>query len=331
MCVFSPHMYNEIHHGFIEAGCEVSDLFISDEFTERTDLLRIRLIAAIDGFKPDFVYSYGWWKDIIDINEYFNVIKQKGVFHIWWSADDPSCFNMVSLPVARRSDLVFTPAEELLPLYANYGIKAYLQPNACSPHHSKSTPKAEYKHDAVLIANNYNMRFVDEETKRNTFYEFRLKGIHHILMPLINNQMDVMVWGRWWSDWDRACTLPEKHYGGLLPAEEASHVYASAKIALGLQQIATSKTFVSVRTFEALGCGAFHITQYSPGVACYFKKGVHLEWSESPQETLELVNYYLLHDKERERIGLAGQREVDEKHRLVHRARSVLDVIRKYI
>lgn len=331
MCVFSPHIYNEIHHGFLEAGCEVRDIFIGEEFIKKFDSLETILSNAIDEFKPDFVYSYGWWKDIIDINAFLDVIKRKGIFHVWWSADDPICCGMVSLPAAKRSDLVFTPVEELIPEYSKYGIKAYLQPNACSPHHVKLPPKPEYRYDMVLVANNYSMRFVDEETRESIFYKFRIEGIHQILKPLVDEQKNLKVWGRWWTDFDRAYMLPTAFYGGILPAEEVPYVYASSKIALGIQQVATSKTYLSTRTFEVLGCGAFHITQYSPAVEYYFKKGVHLEWSQSPEETLELVDYYLAHDGAREKIALNGQREVDEKHRLIHRARAVLDTIAHHI
>lgn len=331
MCVFSPQIYNEIHHGFLEAGCEVRDIFIGEEYKNKFASLETKLTNAIDEFKPDFVYSYGWWKDIIDINAFFDVIEKKGIFHVWWSADDPVCCGQVSLPAAKRADLVFTPVDYLIPEYAKFGITAYLQPNACSPHHVKLPSKPKYRNDLVLVGNNYSFRHVDEESKNSIFYRFRVDGIYQILKPLVDEQKNVKVWGSYWTDFDRAYILPTAFYGGILPTEEIPYVYASTKIALGIQQVATSKTYVSTRTFEVLGCGAFHITQYSQGVEYYFKKGVHLDWSTSAEETLELVNYYLAHDDIRETIALNGQREVDEKHRLIHRARAVLDTVAHYI
>jgi len=331
MCVFSPQGYNEIHRGFLEAGCEVKNIYIGEEYIKRFESLKKLLLDAIEEFKPDFIYSYGWWKDIIDIDAFLDFIKEKGLFHVWWSADDPICCGQVSLPAAKRSDLVFTPVEELIPEYAKFGIKAYLQPNACSSNYVKTLPKPEYRYDLVLVASNYSMRHVDEETKNSIFYKFRVEGINQILKPLVDSQKDLKVWGKWWNYIDRAYLLPNSFYGGILPAEEVPYVYASSKIALGIQQVATSKTYVSSRTFEALGCGAFHITQYSQGVENYFKKGVHLEWSKSPEETLSLVDFYLKHDDIREKIAINGQREVDEKHRLIHRAKAVLDTISHHI
>jgi spore maturation protein CgeB len=327
MCVFSPHIYNEIHHGFLEAGCAVRDFFIGEAFANKPDLLESDLSGAIDDFKPDFVYSYGWWKDTADIDAYCDVIKSKGIRHIWWSADDPTCCAVSSLPAAKRSDLVFTPVEELIPEYAKLGIRAYLQPNGCSPRFAALPPRDAYRHDIVLAADNYSMRYVDAETKRSIHYTFRVDGVRQILKPLVDAKKDVKVWGRWWTDFDRAYMLPSAFYGGILPAEEAPYVYASCKIALEVQLTGVSKTCLTARTYDILGGGAFLMTQYSPAVENTFKKGVHLEWSTSPEETVALVDYYMKHDGPRERIALEGQREVDEKHRLVHRARAVLEVI----
>ncbi len=331
MCVFSPQVYNEIHHGFLEAGCEVKDVFIGGDYINKFDSLEKVLTDAIEEFKPDFVYSYGWWKDIIDINEFYDVIKKKGIFNVWWSADDPTCCGQVSLPAAKRADLVFTPVDYLIPEYEKFGIKAFLQPNACSPHHVKVSPKPEYRNDLALVASNYAMRHVDEETKNSILYKFRVDGIYQIVKPLVDAEKDLKVYGRWWNEIDRAYILPSAFYGGVLPTEEVAHVYSSSKIALGIQQVATSKTYVSTRTYEVLGSGAFHLTQYSQGVENYFKKGVHLDWSHSAEETLELVDFYLAHDDIREKIALNGQREVDEKHRLIHRAKTVLDTVASYI
>ncbi|WMJ89109.1 CgeB family protein [Anaerocolumna sp. MB42-C2] len=330
-CVFSPQVYNEIHNGFLEAGCEVRNILIGEDYINKFDSLKTVLTNAIEEFKPDFVYSYGWWKDIVDINEFFDLFKKKGLFHVWWSADDPVCCGQVSLPAAKRADLVFTPVDYLIPEYEKFGIEACLQPNACAPRYIKLPPKPEYKKDVVFLGNNYSFRHVDAESKKSIFYQFRVDGIYQVIKPLVDKEKNLKVWGRWWTDFDRAYILPTAFYGGILPVEEIPYVYSSAKIALGIQQVATSKTYVSTRTYEALGCGAFHITQYSQGVEYYFKKGVHLEWSNSAEEILELVDYYLTHENEMEKIALNGQREVNEKHRLVHRARTVMDTVAHYI
>lgn len=330
ICSFCPHIYNEVHHGFREAGCEVRVMPIGDEYESRTQLLIKHLIDEIEIFKPDLIFTYGWWKIGINIDEYLNTIKKKGIFHVWWSIDDPICFGEISRPVASKSDLAFTTVEELLPNYWEAGINAHLFVQGCPSHFKKVAPKEEYRHDIVLLANNYGQVSVETKDTKKTFNNFRLEGINNILKPLIDNNMDVMVWGRWWTSWDRAFIIPSKYYGHSLSASETAYVYGSSKIALGLQQVATSKTHLSVRTFEVLGCGAFHLSQYSQALEYYFKKGVHLEWSKSKEETLEIVQFYLKNENAREKIALKGQQEVHAKHTITHRAREALDIIRRY-
>ncbi len=157
-----------------------SETFSSRRIYKEAELLETALSEAIDAFKPDFVYSYGWWKDTADIGAYIGVIKSKGLCHVWWSADDPTCFAISSLPAAKKSDLVFTPAEELIPVYAKYGIAAYLQPNACSPHFIKLPPRDAYRYDIVLAADNYSMRYVDAETRKSIHYTFRVDGVRQL-------------------------------------------------------------------------------------------------------------------------------------------------------
>jgi spore maturation protein CgeB len=38
----------------------------------------------------------------------------------------------------------------------------------------------------------------------------------------------------------------------------------------------------------------------------FFSKGVHLDWYQSPEECLELIDYYLKHEDQRKRIARAG-------------------------
>lgn len=326
MCVFCPQTYNEINHGFIEAGCNVKDFFIDDKYKGKTDILIEELEEAIDNFKPDFIFSYGWWDIELLIKDILDAFKNKGIPHIWWAYDDPICFHAISLPVALESILVFTTVEECIPKYEEFGVKAYLMPHGCSPHYVQVNRKKEYMHDVVMLANNYNLK-----KESNSQIPFRLMGINDVLKPLVDHNLDVKVWGRWWTDTDRAYNLPKKFYGGIMPAEEGPFVYASTKIVLGLQQVNDSITHISPRTFEALGCGRFHISQYSKSLETFFKKGVHMEWSSSPEETLEIVKYYLLHSEARETIARQGQIEVQKKHTLLQRAKNTLDVIGKFI
>lgn len=325
VCCFNPRSVNNIHYGFIDAGCNVKNLNIGFEYMNNQELLKQHLFQAIDELRPDFVFSYGWWKMFVNIDDYISMIKQKGLFHIYWAYDDPDCFEEISLPMASKSDLVFTTVEECIQDYKSRGVHAFLLPLGCYPPlHKRVEPKREFMHDITLLAHNYNIH------DNPSYFAYRLKGIYNVLKPLIDKNYDVKVWGLWWTDWNRKYIIPGKNYGGNLPSGNEAAVHSSSKIVLGLQTVGTSKTHFSVRTFEAMSCGAFHLSQYSPALPNYFTKGVHMEWSNSPEETLEIVSYYLKNDDARERVALQGQQEVWEKHTIVQRARSVMETVRQF-
>ena len=55
-----------------------------------------------------------------------------------------------------------------------------------------------------------------------------------------------------------------------------------------------------------------------------FENGKHLILSDDPQKTIELVNYYLLHEKERDTIAEQGQKYVLENHTYTHRIKKMM-------
>jgi spore maturation protein CgeB len=105
-------------------------------------------------------------------------------------------------------------------------------------------------------------------------------------------------------------SIPKEFFKKYAGREEVRSLYNSSKIALGLHSIINSPTMMSMRTAEVLGCGTFYLSQYALALETNFIKGVHLEWSNSPEETLDLVKYYLEHEEEREKIAKCGQEKI---------------------
>lgn len=322
---FNPRSVNNYHLGFRDLGCEIADYSCETPYVD-DEKLKSDINKLIDEFRPDIVFSYGWWRGRVNIDVFTQTIREKGVFHIFWAFDDPDCFDIISLPIGRKADLVFTSVAECIDKYKANGIKSHLLLHGCyPPTHRKLPPVDSFKHDIVLLAHNYNVKWDP------SYFAFRLNGIKNLLSPLVENDYDVMVWGLWWNESDRIYNLPPKNYGSALPYGMESQVYSSSKIVLGLQTVGNSASHFSVRTFEVLGSGAFHICQYSPALENYFIKGFHMEWTNSPEETLDIVSFYLKHDNLREKVALQGQEEVYRKHTLFHRAHEALQIIKGYI
>jgi spore maturation protein CgeB len=125
--------------------------------------------------------------------------------------------------------------------------------------------------------------------------DYRIK-----LLQLIHQHYHLKVWGAKWDDFGLTC-LKARIY----PKEFAKICYAS-KIILGCDYRHDMACNTSNRTWICLGCGGFLLTNYSPGLESIFTKGVHLEWYQSQEECLDLINYYLRHENKRIKIARGG-------------------------
>jgi len=273
------------------------------------------LEKALAEFRPDLAITEG--ASGLNINVVSTILRKHGICHVYWAIEDPPHFASISLPFARQCDYTFTTAAECIPKYHQYGLRADLLMFGCNPkYHRQVEPDPQYSHDIVVVASNYDCRY---DEARN------------LVRSLVDRGYDIKVWGYWWDDPARPVNLldhPEK-YGGLLPYELLPTVYSSAKIVLGLHCDDSSKTQTSMRTYEALGCGAFYLTQYTPAHENLFEYGTHLVWSKSADETLRLADYYLNNAAERQKIAQQGQLKVYQEHSYVHRAQHILATIKQ--
>jgi len=90
------------------------------------------------------------------------------------------------------------------------------------------------------------------------------------------------------------------------------------------------KNDVNFRTFEALGCGSFLLTDsVSNGLSELFadKKHLVLYESNNVEQIVNFVNYYLEHDQERDNIALQGMQESSKKHTDICRAETIINTI----
>ncbi|MHB8124428.1 MAG: CgeB family protein [Desulfitobacteriaceae bacterium] len=232
---------------------------------------------------------------------------------VYWAIDDPPDWRRMSLPLARGASLVLTPAEDYINRYRQQSIKALYFNFACNPaFHYRLEPSRQLATDLLLVANYY------------TSYPQRKIGIEIILTPLLNTPHSLRVYGNehWLANTDNY-TLPPGTYAGYLAYSDLPKAYSSAKIVLGLNSVIDSPTMMSMRTFEALGCGAFYLSHWTPALENLFQNHVHLVWSRHPDETVELVQFYLTRDDLRQKIALQGQAEVYRLHTYVQRIQSI--------
>lgn len=306
----APIIRYGLGQGFKQAGETVKIINTALEYQKDKNFLS----KLIDEFKPDFAVTEGG-ESLQNI--LFPALKEKGIKHIYWAIEDPPDFERLSLPFAKNSDYTFTPSQECIGHYKKHGIEAHLLMFACLPSfHKRVKPEKKYMHDIIFVGNNYYR------------HSARVWGREIILKPLIARNYNLKVYGNhWWLDPSYGYVLNEEFYGGYLQYEDLPTAYSSVKIVLGMHSVDTCKTMMSMRTYEVLGCGAFFLTQWTPAIENLFENHKHLVWSKSAEETVELVNYFLKHDQEREKIAKQGQEFVYKYHTYLHRANTILNVI----
>lgn len=312
----APVIKYGLARGFADLGHEV---FVHEGehrlFGMPPDVQRRRLVDIVRGWRPDLAITEGF--PGVDLGLVCDVLRREKVFHVYWAIEDPPLWDL-SRRVAERCDFTFTTAAEAVPRYRALGLRAEVLPFACWPGlHRKVEPDPARVCDAVLVANWYGQ------------FPTRREGVRTILLPLLEAGLDVHVYGQGWDA--PGSPVDPRRFGralkGLLPYEELPVVFSSARIVLGIHSDASSSTQTAMRTFEALGCGAFYLTHKTPAHLHLFRPGEHLVVSDSPVQTLELARYYLDHPEERARIARAGQLEACSKHSYRHRARHILDTI----
>jgi len=108
-----------------------------------------------------------------------------------------------------------------------------------------------------------------------------------------------------------------------------SNFYSKCKIVFGTNPDFDKCPYLytSNRLFVALGCGAFYLCEWFPGIEKLAKNHEHLVWFKSEREMFELIDYYLEHDKKREEIREKAQELAHSKHTYAHRIQNMLDII----
>ena len=109
---------------------------------------------------------------------------------------------------------------------------------------------------------------------------------------------------------------------------EMSKVFNRAKIVLNLH--AEEYLDTETRIYEALGCGAFVLTEKLSGESPFIS-GQHLVETSDLADLEQKISYYLTHDQERMRIACQGHQYVVHSHSYQERARQIADVMARFL
>lgn len=299
---------NGLPNGFREAGCDVK---ISGPLTESN------IPMMIEQFRPDLLFMLGWSSETTIAKAAWAHFYSKtaGIPLVYWATEDPTHTYSFTLPLIKvlEPDFIFTICKGRVMYYHMLGHKAaHMDFGYYSGVHYRTDPNDAYKCNIAVVANAY------PNVLRLYTNHYRITSIKTLIEPLISEGIRVDFWGRNWSDMKKYLgkDIPSDWIHGYLDYTFANQVYSSASIVLGLQN---QQHQVSQRTYEILGSGGFLLASDTQEIRDLFTPGKDLITSASPEQTLELVRYYLDNEEERQKISRQGQIAV-EPHSYTNRA-----------
>lgn len=282
--------------------------------------IRVDRLFAYDLFlkvfskiRPD-LFITEWY-----LPEMLRAAKKFGATTVLWCVDDPMIieekwFYGKWFEYASEFDYVFTFSKGAVPFYRENGVvrvdwlPLFFDPAVIGPPSS-------------LGGKRYPVSFVG-----NRFRD-RDPACKRILAPLVRRFGEaVHVFGSGWTG-DPNAAGAALH--GPVERGKLGEVFRSSKISLNLHRESSYRFAGSLnyRTFEVLGAGGFELMEYLKGVEELFRLGSELVVAHSGSEAVELAQYYLDHDEERERIALQGYRRVMGEHTIAHRVDKILDTV----
>lgn len=87
----------------------------------------------------------------------------------------------------------------------------------------------------------------------------------------------------------------------------------------------------NMRLYEATGVGTLLITDWKKNITDMFEPDKEIVVYRTPEECAELVQYYLDHDKEREKIPKAGQERTIREHTYHQRMEELIEIVGRYL
>jgi spore maturation protein CgeB len=103
-------------------------------------------------------------------------------------------------------------------------------------------------------------------------------------------------------------------------------VLARSKITINVHAEVASGLAGNIRMFEATGMGALLITEDAPNIRDLFEPGKEVITYKSPEDLVELINYYTDKPQERAAIAQAGQARTLKDHDTVQRSKELLEI-----
>jgi spore maturation protein CgeB len=231
-----------------------------------------------------------------------------GVRTVLWFPDDPRFLRSLLAPIAPSFENVVVSSRSTIPLMGQGEVDSIIHlPFACEPE----------THRSLKMERTFDVAFVGSYSPERS----------RLLAKL--SRFDLKIWGPNWNLPWIPRTLAKHVMNDESFGEKFVEILNRSKIAINMHHPsdfnATGK--INMRVFETAGCGTFQLTDHAIGLDEFFIPGQEVICYDSPEELVELIEYYLELEDPRGRISVAGQRRAYTDHTYVKRVSLLLEKI----
>jgi len=251
-------------------------------------IMNEKFLELLKKEKPDYIHLFFVWDEfypetLVKIKEILPNVK---VTH--WNGDDDIKFDNYTIPYSAGIDYQFISQLQFTKRYDKYNLPWQ---DILGADTNKFRPlKLKKKYDVVFIG-----------TPKGD----RLKYMRYLLKKKVNFKIGG-------AGWD---AYPEfkDYYIGKIPDDEFIKLINETKISLCFSQNFFSSPHVLERSMAVNACKSFALTEYVAGYFPKFIEGKDIVTFKNEDELLEKINYYLKHEKEREKIAQQAYKKVIKK------------------
>jgi len=307
--LFAPINTGEIetYDALIKCGFEVYSMnyegsFNLEKYKQIKNKIEQEFIYACSNIKPDWVYLR-IHKDILN-PKYISLAKQANPNTIFsnWTGDVRAVPKPPFVEIGKVVDTSLIVSRGQIDQYKKCGLKdvRFVQAGTLINRFFRKSDKErkelnnKLSHDIVFCANNCG-----------NFPGHKLRN--EVVNKLIQKYgKKFALYGRGWPSGD--------YNRGVSPYDEQNNIYNGSKIAISINNFNNVEMYFSRRQLNAMACGTLTVSCYIPGLEEYFENGKDLVWFNTPDECMDLVDYYLKNQDLAEKIALNGAKKVREEH-----------------
>ncbi|MCK5114702.1 MAG: glycosyltransferase, partial [Phycisphaerae bacterium] len=222
---------------------------------------------------------------------------------VGWYEDSLDGFTDTACQITRQLDWLLATGggDHLQAIAEKCKVRAAFMPNPCDPDVENNYPTSPDRVTDILFTGKLSHKSRGTDTSRKD------------LIELLQKKHQLTIFG-------------SQGQPAVLGLEYFRRISAT-RIALSVNASSDIRMYHSDRLINYLACGAFVLSKSVPDGRLLFEDGKHLRYFDTAQQCLDLVDHYLSHPEERQKIAAAAMENAHQNFNGASLAKDVIDLI----